>query len=246
MRYQVMGAALALLCASGRAGAAPGVGDPIYGAKVEKGVTELEARYGRLTGGSADGEDGLVLELEHAFSSHLSIAGLVETGRQSDSRRTVNALAVEAIYTSGRIEALGLDTAIYAEFKHGNRGEPDAIELKGLFEHQAGSFDTRLNIFAERPMRSGEPIELSYGASADWALIGDEVRVGIAAFGDLGTTNNFGGRQEHYIGPVTKLEIEHVGRGELEVELGYLRAIGAARDRTDGQVRVLIGYETRF
>lgn len=36
---------------------------------------------------------------------------------------------------------------------------------------------------------------------ADWALIGDEVRLGVAAFGDLGTTNNFGGRREQYIGP---------------------------------------------
>ena len=48
--------------------AAPGVGDPVYGATVIKGVTEFEARYGRLMGGADDGADGLVLETEHAFS----------------------------------------------------------------------------------------------------------------------------------------------------------------------------------
>ena len=209
-------------------------------------MTEVEARYGRLTGRSADGEDGLVLEAEHAFSSRLSIAGLVETGREPGNRRTVDALAIEAIYTTGRIDALGLDTAIYVELKHGLRGEPNAIEMKGLFEHRAGRFDSRFNLIGEKPLRSGEPVELSYAASADWALIGDEVRLGLAAFGDLGTASHFGGRREHYVGPEAKFEVEHVGSGEFEVELGYLRGFGVARDRSSGQARLLIGYEAHF
>lgn len=245
MRISSMIATLALLGMPATATASSGVGDPIYGAKLYEGLTEFELRHGRLTGCTANGEDGLVFELEHAFSSRLTIAGLVETGRQSENRRAVNALAAEAIYTTGRTDALELDTAVYAEFKHG-QGEPDAIELNGLLEHQAGAFDSRLNIIGERPLRSGDPIELSYAASADWALIGDEIRLGVAAFGDLGTSSNLGGRQEHYFGPAAKFEIEHVGRGKFAVELGYLRAFGAARDRTDGQVRVLIGYEARF
>lgn len=246
MRAFALGLGLALLCASGQAVGAPGVGDPVYGAWVQKGVTEFEARYGRLMGGAARREDGLVLEVEHAFTSRLSLAGLVETGRQPDRSRTVDALAIEAIYTTGRIDALGLDTAVYAEFKHGLRGEPDALELKGLFQHQAGKFDSRLNLIAEKPLQAGEPVELGYAASVGWAVIGDELRFGLAAFGDLGTTKRFGGRQEHYLGPETKFEVEHVGPGEIEVELGYLRAFGAARDRTDGQARVLIGYEVHF
>lgn len=246
MRYQLMGLALVGLCASARAEASPGVGDAIYGAKVEKGVTDLQARYGRLTGGSVDGDEGLVLEIEHAFSSRLSIAGLLETEAHIGDRRIVDAFAVEAIYTLGRIHALALDVAVYAEFKRANRGAPDAIELKGLFEHQAGSFDSRLNIIAKKPLRSAEPIELGYAASADWALVGDEVRLGVAVFGDLGSIHNFGGRQEHYAGPEIKFEIERVGRGEVEVELGYLHAFGAARDRANRQVRIVIGYDAHF
>jgi hypothetical protein len=156
-----------MLFAATEASAAPGVGDPIYGAKVEAGVTELEVRYGRLSGGLDNGEDGLVLELEHAFSSRLAVAGLIETGRDAHARRNVNALAMEAIYTTGRISALALDTAIYVEFKHGYRGEPNAIEVKGLLEHAAGKFDSRLNLIGERPLRSGEAVKLSYAASAE-------------------------------------------------------------------------------
>ena len=226
--------------------ASPGVGDPIYGATVEKGLTELELRYGRLTGGPADGEDGLVFEAEHAFSSRFSLAGLVETSRGPRHSREVEALAIEGVYALGKIKALDIDTALYAEFKHGLHGEPDAIELKALFEHRAGGFDARLNLIGEKPLRHGERTEFGYAASADWELFGDEVRLGLAAFGDLGTTRHFAGREEHFIGPEAKFEIEHLGPGELEIETGWLRAFGAARDITKGQARLLVGYEAHF
>lgn len=43
-----------------------------------------------------------------------------------------------------------------------------------------------------------------------------------------------------------KFESEHIGRGAFEAEVGYLQGFGAARDRTDGQARLLVGYETHF
>ena len=72
------------------------------------------------------------------------------------------------------------------------------------------------------------------------------MKLGITAFGDFGTTLKFGGRQEHFIGPTGKFEIENLGPGELEFEIGWLRAFGSARDETDGQARLLIGYEFKF
>ncbi|HSR00481.1 MAG TPA: hypothetical protein VLM36_11270 [Sphingomicrobium sp.] len=226
--------------------ASPGVGDPVYGATVKDGTTDIEVRYGRLTGRSAEGEDGMVFEAEHAFSSRLSIAGLVETGREPGQSRQVNAFAMEGIYSLGHIQALNLDTALYVELKHGLRGENDAIELKGLFEHRAGRFDGRLNVIADKPLGSSEPIELGYAALADWAVVGDEVRFGLEAFGDMGTTEHLGGRQEHFVGPIGKFEIEHIGPGDLEIEAGWLKAFGAARDITDGQARLLLEYEAHF
>lgn len=226
--------------------AAPGVADPIYGATVEKGVTEFEQRYARLTGGPADGEDGLGFEVEHAFSSRFSLAGLVETSREARGSRRVDGFSIEGVYALGRIDPLALDTALYVEAKHGLHGEPDEIETKGLFEHRAGGFDARLNLIGEKELRHGEKVEFSYAASADWEVFGDDVRLGLAAFGDLGTTRHFAGREEHFVGPEAKFEVEHIGPGELEFETGWLRAFGAARDVTKGQARLLIEYEGHF
>ena len=228
------------------ASAAPGVGDPVYGAIVGKGITEVEARYGRLTGGSADKEDGLIFEVEHGFTDKLAAAILLETGRDPGGRRLTNAVAVEAIYALGRIEPLALDVALYGEYKLGTNGNPDVIEPKLLLQHRAGPFDARVNLIAEKPLAPNEPIEFAYAASADWHVSGHQVKLGITAFGDFGTTRKFGGRQEHFIGPTGKFEIEHLGPGELEIEIGWLRAFGSARDETDGQARLLIGYEFKF
>lgn len=226
--------------------AAPGVGDPVYGATVEKGLTEFEARYGRLTSGTADGEDGLILEAEHSFSSRFSAALLLETGRDPGGNRQTNALAAEAVYALGKIAPLNLDVALYGEYKYGFRANPDVIETKLLLQHRAGGFDGRLNLIAEKPLAPNEPVEFGYAASVDWQVAGDEVKLGLTAFGDLGTTRKFGGRQEHFIGPTVKFEIEHIGPGELEIETGWLRAFGSARDEADGQARLLLSYELHF
>lgn len=85
-------------------------------------------------------------------------------------------------------------------------------------------------------------VEAVYAASMDWA-VRDELRLGIAAFGDLGTSRRFGGRQEHFLGPEVKFDSERLGPGEIEVEAGWLKAFGAARDQTAGQARLLLGYE---
>ena len=240
----ILSVSLAVLATT--AHASPGVADPVYAAVIEPGVTEVEARYARLTGGTADGADGLVVEVDHGFSDRWSAALLIETGRDPGGRRIANAAAFEAVYHVARVAPLALDIALYGEYKLGLNGNSDAAEGKLLLQHRAGPFDARVNLIAERPLIAREPVELSYAASVDWAVAGDDLRVGLAAFGDLGTTHAFGGRQELYIGPTVKLEIERLGPGEFEVEAGWLRAFSAARDITDGQARLLIGYEWRF
>ena len=224
----------------------PGVGDPVYGATLKRGTGEFEARYGRLTGGPDDRKDGLTLEAEYAFSSKLAAAVLVETARDPGGGRTVESTSIEAIYAVGRIKPIALDVALYAEYKYGLGGNDDVLEGKLLLEHRAGPFDARLNLIGEHALRSGEPVTLGYAASADWALIGDDLRFGVAAFGDLGSTQHFGGRQETYAGPIIKAEIERIGPGDIEIEAGWLRAFGSARDHADGQARLLVSYEFKF
>lgn len=236
----------ALILVPAVAWADPGVGDPVYGATLQRGTAEFEARYGRLTGGSADATDGLTLESEYAFSNRFAAAVLVETAREPGGDRTAQSASVEAIYTLGRIKPLALDVAVYGEYKHGLRGNDDAFEGKVLIEHRAGSFDARLNLISEHALRGGEPVNLGYAASADWALVGDDLRLGVQAFGDLGSTQRFGGRQQAYAGPVIKAGIERIGPGEIEIEAGWLRAFGSARDHADGQARLLVSYEFKL
>ena len=247
MIRKVIAIAMASQLFAASAQAAPGVGEKIYGAEIEPGITELEARYGRLTGGPDDGEDGLVLEVAHSFSKQFYAALLGEFARDPGGNRKLEAIAVEGIVHLGKVEALGIDTAAYVEYAAAIDG-PHAVEIKGLIQHKQGPFDARLNLVAEREFRDGAPVAFEYAASADWKALGD-FRLGAAAFGQLGDSKNFLSRGEHYAGPVTKFEVEPFGEGksEFEIEAGYLFAIGdAARSRTKGQMRLLIEWETKF
>jgi hypothetical protein len=224
--------------------AAPGVGEKVYPATVDAGVTEVEARYGRLTGGENSGEDGLVLELAHGFSEHFYGAVLAEFEREPRENRELEAFALEAVVPLGRIEPLGLDVGLYGEYEAVREGS-DAIETKLLLQHKRGPFDGRLNLIAEKALHGGEPVAFEYAASADWEAFG-EIRLGAAAFGELGSGEHLTTHGGHFAGPIVKAEIEHLGPGELEIETGYLFALGEARHETDGQLRLNLEYEFRF
>lgn len=238
-------AAVSLASCSIPAFAAPGVGQKVYGATVEKGVSEVETRYGRLVGDEAGGEDGTVVELSHGFSDRFYGGLLFEFEREAGEPRRLEAVGLEGIVALGHVSAIDSDVAVYAEYE-GVRDAPDKIETKLLLQHRKGPFDGRLNVIAEKPLKGGEPVGLGYAASADWKLIGD-LRGGVEAFGELGSTRRLFPRAGHFAGPMLKTEIEHLpGRGELGIEAGYLFAIGAARDETDGQARLLLEYEFHF
>lgn len=233
--------ALFLVCVPSTVYAAPGLDDVVYGATVETGKSEIETRYGRLTGGPADGEDALVIEASHTFTPRIYGAVLATFGHEPGSSRRLETIALEGIYALGRINGLDLDTAVYVEVAHGLHG-PDNFEAKLLLERRKGPFDTRLNLRAERPWASGAPIEFGYAASADYK-VADDVSLGAEAFGDFGTSHGLTTRGEHFIGPAAKIELDHAGPGELEVRAGYLIPVDRARDDTKGQLRLGIEYE---
>lgn len=224
---------------------APGLDEKVYGATVEKDVSEVEVRYGRLVGGNADGNEATVVELAHGFSDRFYAGVLFGFEREPGEQRHLQALGAEGIVALGHVSAIDTDIAIYGEYAAERHGA-DNVETKLLLQHRRGAFDGRLNLIAEKRLRGGEPIEFGYGASADWKLIGD-LRGGIEAFGELGSTRHLFPRAEHFVGPMLKTEVEHLpGRGELEIEAGYLFALGAARDETKGQARLLLEYEFHF
>jgi len=84
-------------------------------------------------------------------------------------------------------------------------------------------------------------VELGYAAGG-YAAVSEGVQLGVEAYGGLGAFDRFAPRDEHFIGPVAKFEVEGLGP-ELGLQVGYLFALGAARDYTDGQLQVRLEME---
>lgn len=236
LRYLVPALPIALLGAS-PALAAPGLGEEVYGATVEKGETEAEVQYDRLSGGPDSGEDVIKLELSHGLTDNLRVGMIGELEKEAGASRKVDAIGFEAIYHLGRIGPV--DFAVYGEYEVGVSGD-DKVETKLLFQHRSKSTDLRFNLIARKPLVGGTKVNLGYAASADFELR-EGFELGVEAFGDLGDFDQLAPRAEHFAGPVARFEIEGLGR-ETELSLGYLFALGAAREDTDGQLRLKLEF----
>jgi hypothetical protein len=254
MRSKDLAWAATLALAFGWAGAAgaaePGLANKVYSPYVKNGVTEVEVRAGRLTGGPLDGEQAAVVELERGVSDRLSLAVLGEFEQHAGEERKLDALAVEGVAYLGQIPGIGVDVGGYLEYEQRIHNESGVLEGKLLLAKRSGSFEGLLNLIAQKPLtdRPGEgDTEFGYAAQATWA-VGGVLRLGGQAFGDLGSDRRFGGRQGHYLGPVAQWEVRPawLKGGELEFEAAYLLPAGVARNDADGQVRFVAEYERRF
>lgn len=247
MRKIAITAALTCACAATPALAAPGMGHEVYGATVEKGETEIEMQYDRLSGGLEDGEDVLKLEVAHGVTDNLRIGVLAEFEKEVGESRKAEEVAIEAIYHFGK--AGGIDFALYGEYAVHLHG-PDAFEAKLLMQHRSGPWDLRFNLIAEKSFESDEKVELGYAASADVA-VNDRLRLGAEAFGDLGTFSHFAPAAEHFFGPYAKVRLIKIAdsdgdgddHGGLTLKAGYLFALGKTRENTDGQMRMMLEFE---
>ncbi len=242
----LLGAVSCSLFTAATANAAPGLGSEVYGATVEKGETEFEVQYDRLTGGPENGEDVVTFEAAYGVSNRLRLGVKAEFEREVGSSRKAEELAVEAIYRLGT--AGGIDFAVYGEYALAPHGA-DKIETKLLIQRRSGPWDLRLNLIAEKQLMQGEKVELGYAASADVA-VAPRLRLGVMAFGELGTFSEFAPNAEHFIGPSAKFRLivsdpdgDGDDHGGLSLSTGYLFALGTARQETKGQFRLKLEYE---
>lgn len=230
--------------------AEPGLANQVYRPYVKKGVTEVEVRAGRLTGGPLDGEQAAVVEFEQGVNDRLSLAVLAEFEQHAGEQRKLDALAVEGVAYLGQIPGLGVDVGGYVEYEQRIHNESGVLEGKLLLAKRSGGFEGLLNLIAAKALtdKPGEDdTEFGYAAQATWE-VRQGLRFGGQAFGDLGTDHSFGGRHAHYLGPVAHWEVRPawLKGGELEFEGAYLLPVGTARDDADGQVRFVMEYERRF
>lgn len=249
MRSAAAGVLILTLSWAGSAAAEPGLGQVVYTPYISNGITEMEVRTGRLSGGAADGDQTTVFELEHGFSDRFSLAVLAEVEDGPGAARKLDAIAVEGVVYVGQIPGLGIDVGLYGEYEQRIHNESGVAEGKLLLAKTQDRFQGLLNLIAKKPLTDrpgGDGTQYGYAASATWEITSN-MRLGVEAFGDIGVAGALGGRQPHYIGPVAKWELHPSWLpAELEIGAGYLFAAGSARDYTDGQIRLLVALERRF
>jgi hypothetical protein len=247
-----MGSAAAALClgVAGHAAAEPGLGNKVYDPYVRNGLTEVEVRSARLTGGSDGGDATTVVELEKGLGDRVSLALLGEFEKHPSEAAKLDSVGLEGVVYLGQLPKLGIDTGLYVEYEQRLHNESGVGEAKLLLAKNVDRFQGLLNLIVQHPFtsRPGEKVtQFGYATSATWELA-PGLRAGAEAFGNLGTNRLPGGRNAHYVGPTVRWEIrpDWLQGGEIEVQGGYLLAAGAARTYTDGQMRLNIEVERRF
>ena len=220
----------------------------VYGATVESGLSEGEIRYGRLAGGEGSGTELTKFELARGFSKHFWGGVVAQVSREAGASRRLEAFEFEGRFPVGRVG--GFDLAVMAEYEANTNHHADVAGGKLIVQRHAGPFDARLNLLAEKPF-DGSPIALGYAALVTDEVV-EHVHLGAMAVGGSGTTRRVTLRDDHFIGPFARLEIERgeegsgEPRGGFELEAGYLVALGRARDDSKGQIRLGVDYEFRF
>lgn len=242
-------AAVATLGLSHAARADPRLDEKVYSPYVFNGMVELETRFGRVSGGTLDGASTTVVEAEYGLNDHLSLAAVGAVTHAPGEGTRLAGIGLEAVAYLGQIPRLGVDTGLYLEYRKGLAGAEDAIEAKLLLAKTAGRFQGLANLILERPLGvpKGEGYAAyGYAASATWRTIG-HLRLGAEALGGLGDDHGFLGRQGAYVGP----QIKWNGRPgkspvEIEIDAGWLAAVGTSRNEASSQIKLALELERRF
>ena len=118
-------------------------------------------------------------------------------------------------------------------------------QLSRLMYEIRSARDTRLAELGaadpEQALARSEPVEFAYAFSLDRA-VSDAVRLGVAGFGELGTSRRLFPASEHYWGPVVKWRPGGAGN-PLKLETGWLFPLGDARSHAKGQLRLNLEWE---
>ena len=189
------------------------------------------------------------MEAEYGVNDRLSVAAVGQIAHAPGEGTQLSAIGVEAAVYLGQIPRLGVDTGLFLEYFRGLNGAEDDVAAKLLFAKTAGRFQGLANLIVDHPLGvpKGESYaQYGYAASATWRTIG-HLRLGAEAFGDLGSDRAFLGRQGAYVGP----EIRWNGRPhgspvEIEVDAGWLAAVGESRGEASSEIKLAVEFERRF
>jgi hypothetical protein len=252
MRNRVVGLAFGLsVTCGGSALADPRLDEVVYSPYIENHMFELETRVGQEVGdGSLKDAQTLVTEAEFGVNDRLSLALVTKVERAPGEVQRLTGVGVEGIYYLGQIPKLGVDAGLYLEATKGAGGNSDSGEAKLLLAKTEGRFQGLFNFIVERPF-SGPPGQVfatyGYAASATWRTVGN-LRLGAEAFGDFGDDHGFlAHAQGAYVGPQLKWEGAPKNLPfEIEVDAGWLAAVGPDRHEASSQLKLNLELEHRF
>ena len=220
--------------------------EKVYSPIIEQGETSIETRQGQVFGRAQEGAAGGVVELEYGVNERFSLGLLGMWDKAPHGSPKLGEIGVESVINLGALPVLDIDAGAYVEYVADLNGGGGTAELKALFEKRQGRFDSRLNLIWERPLSEhGARTNVSYAASADWAVTRD-FRVGAEAFGDLADSGVWGGRRPHYVGPLLKYTINCLPYVGIKIEAAWLAAVGAAAHDAASQGRLVVELEKRF
>lgn len=241
---------VACLLGASQAWADPRLDEVVYSPYVQNHVAELEIRHGQQLDGATAGEATTVFEAEYGLNDRVSLALSGSLASASGRASQFDRVGIEGIVYLGQVPRIGVDTGLYLEYTHGFNGEPDVAEAKLLVAKTAGRFQGLANLIVERPLNApaGENFSsYGYAVSATWQAVAG-LRLGAEAFGDLGDDHGFLTRPVGaYVGPQLKWEGRPAGSPfEIDLDIGWLAAVGANRNETSSQVKFAVELERRF
>jgi hypothetical protein len=248
-RQWAIGVAAAAI--AGPALADPRLDEKVYSPYIQNHVLELETNWGQEFGaGDLKGSRTIVQEIEAGLNDRVSLALVGQIERAPGSVERLTGVGLEAIAYLGQIPKVGVDAGFYLEYKKGSGGEPDKGETKLLLAKTTGRFQGLFNFIVEEPFGApkGEDFaSYGYAASATWRTVGN-LRLGAEALGDLGDDHGFlKGHQGAYVGPQLKWEGQPGFLPvEVDIDAGYLFAVGPDRSEAAGQAKVNVEFEHRF
>jgi hypothetical protein len=229
----------------------PRLDEIVYSPYVENHVFELETRVGQELGqGDLEAARTFVVEAEAGLNDRTSLALVTSIEREPGISDRLTGVGLEGIYYVGQIPRVGVDVGGYLEVTKGLGGEPDRGEAKLLLAKTAGRFQGLLNFIVEEPFDASAGQNFAsygYAASAAWRTW-DNLRLGVEAFGDFGDDHGLlQAPHGFYVGPQVKWEGTPPGSPvEINVDAGWLAALGPDRAEAASQFRISLELEHRF
>lgn len=218
--------ALALLCACAAAGAAhaePGGVSGVSGPSVEEGETRIEVRTASFEGGALEGSWAHRAIASYGMTDWWRPALNLRSSQPAGDNAELTSIGLESVFDFTATREWPVHFGLLTEYKFGQNGANDEIEVKLLGEAKSGAFTARFNLIATEEFDDGADWAPAYSLRGMWRA-SERFSLGLEAYGEPDA-------DAHYAGPRATL-----GLGNATIALGYLAGFDDAG--ADGQIRL--------